>query len=288
MTKELYKKILAVQKNEITEHIIYEKLSKVIKNKNNQKILSRISKDELNHYNFWKNYSKKDVAPNKFEIWWYFFISRLFGLVFGLKLMEKGEKLSQVAYKKMAKSDRLVKHMIIEENKHEKAVLNMINEDRLNYIGSMVLGLNDALVELTGALAGLTLALLNTKIVAMAGLITGIAASFSMAASEYLSAKSEENIKNPLKASVYTGLTYIFTVLLLIFPYLIFKSPYYALGMTISNAIIIIFIFTFYISVAKDLSFKKRFFEMAGLNLIIATITFAIGFLIRIFLNIEV
>ena len=59
----------------------------------------------------------------------------------------------------------------------------------------MVLGLNDALVEFTGALAGYTFALQNTLLVAMTGLITGVAASLSMATSEYLSTKSEENAK---------------------------------------------------------------------------------------------
>ena len=35
----------------------------------------------------------------------------------------------------------------------------MINDERLQYISSMVLGINDALVELTGAPAGFTFAL---------------------------------------------------------------------------------------------------------------------------------
>ncbi|MDI6704563.1 MAG: VIT1/CCC1 transporter family protein [bacterium] len=82
----------------------------------------------------------------------------------------------------------------------------------------MVLGLNDALVELTGALAGFTFALQNTRVVAMAGLITGVAASLSMTTSEYLSTKSEGGAKSPFKASVYTGSAYVLTVMFLIFP----------------------------------------------------------------------
>mgnify|MGYP001036219971 CR=1 FL=1 len=152
----------------------------------------------------------------------------------------------------------------------------------------MVLGLNDALVELTGTLAGLTLVLQNTRLIAMAGLITGVAASLSMAASEYLSTKSEEDAKNPFKASVYTGFAYVLTVLFLIFPYLLLTNFYFCLGFTILNAIIVIFIFTFYISVAKDLSFTNRFLEMALISLGIAALTFGIGFLIRIFLNVEI
>ena len=69
------------------------------------------------------------------------------------------------------------------EQEHEAALIELIDEERLRYISSMVLGLNDALVELTGALAGFTFALGNTTTIAMAGFITGSAATLSMAAS---------------------------------------------------------------------------------------------------------
>jgi VIT1/CCC1 family predicted Fe2+/Mn2+ transporter len=54
------------------------------------------------------------------------------------------------------------------------------------------------------------------------------------------------------------------------------------------DAIIVIFLFTFYISVARDLPFKKRFLEMTVISLGIAGLTFTIGVFIRIFLNVEV
>lgn len=287
LDKETKNTISTAQRNEITEHFIYEKLSRSIKNPYNKKILKRISIDELKHYNFWKKYTDEDVKPDKLKIWKYFLISRILGITFGIKLMERGEEKAQVTYEKISKFVPDAKSVVEDEDEHEKQLINMIDEERLRYVGSMVLGLNDALVELTGALAGLTLALQNTRLIAMTGLITGIAASLSMAASEYLSAKSEEGTKNPFKASVYTGSAYVITVLFLIFPYLLFTNFYFCLGFTILNAIIVIFIFTFYISVAKDFSFRNRFFEMALISLGIAALTFGIGFLIRIFLNVE-
>lgn len=282
------KRLLVAQRNEITEHFIYKKLSEIVKDVNNKNVLKQISNDELKHYNFWKKYTKQDIEASRWQILKYVFIARAFGLTFGIKLMEKGEEQAQAAYDKISKVIPDATSILKDEAKHEKELINLIDEERLKYVGSMVLGLNDALVELTGALAGLTLALQNTKLIAMAGLITGIAASFSMAASEYLSTKSEESRKNPLKASVYTGIAYIFTVLFLIFPYLLFENYYFSLAFTLVNAIIVILIFTFYISVAKDFSFKKRFFEMALISLGIAALSFGIGFLVRIFLNINV
>jgi len=288
LNDKIKKEIINIQKSEISEYFIYKKLSNSIKDANNKKILENISNEELKHYNLWKEYSKEEVKPDKLKIWKYFLISKIFGITFGLKLMEKGEEKAQIKYKEISKYMPIAENIEKDENEHEKQILNLIEEEKLKYVGSMVLGLNDALVEFTGTLAGLTFALQNTSLIAIAGLIAGIAASFSMAASEYLSTKAEEGSREPLKASIYTGIAYIFTVLFLIFPYLIFINPYFSLIFTIFNAVIVIFIFTFYISIAKDISFKKRFLEMISISLGIATLSFLIGFLVRILLGIEI
>ncbi len=287
----LRKKILKFQKNEITEHKIYEKLSMSTKDEHNRKILKGISGDELRHYKIFRKYTKQDVEPSGWMFWKYYIISRILGMTFGLKLMENGEESAQESYDKIIPDVPEAKMIESEEEGHEKKLIDMINEERLSYVGSIVLGLNDALVELTGALAGFTFAFQNTRIIALAGLITGIAASLSMGASEYLSTKSENHengTKSPGKASVYTSVAYLFTVVLLILPFFLLPNVYTALGVTLINAIIVIFVFTFYISVAKDLDFRKRFLEMAMISIGVAAITFLIGFLIRMFLGIDV
>lgn len=277
----LFEKVLQSQRSEITEHFIYKNLSRIIKNKENSNILSRIAKDELRHYGFWKKISRQSIRPDSFKIIFYIIIARVFGLTFTIKLMENIEDLAQDEYAILKNVHPDVGRIIEDEEKHERQLINMINEERLLYVSSMVLGLNDALVELTGALTGLTLALQNTKLVAIAGLITGIAASMSMSASEYLSTKQEETKKSPIKASIYTGCAYVLTVLFLIFPYLIFENIFFCLGLVMFNALLVVLVFTFYISVAKSLSFKKRFLEMASISLGIALINFCIGIIIR-------
>jgi VIT1/CCC1 family predicted Fe2+/Mn2+ transporter len=164
----------------------------------------------------------------------------------------------------------------------------VLEEERLRYVGSIVLGLNDALVELTGALAGLTLALQNTKRIALTGSITGIAAALSMAVAEYLSIQAERSSQNPFKAAFYTGVTYVATVLLLILPYLFFANFYAALICTLVIAVSIFAAFNYYISIAKDLAFGKRFMEMAGLSLGVAGVSFLVGLALRAFLGVEV
>lgn len=278
------------QRLEITEYTIYARLAEVTRNKENAQVLSRIADDEMRHYRFWEQITGKSMKPARFTVAWFVLISRLLGLTFGIKLLERGEEAAQVTYGKVVHLDAEVQRIIDDEDNHERELINMLKEEHLNYVGSVVLGLNDALVELTGALAGLTFALQNTRLIALAGLITGIAASFSMAASEYLSTKSEggEEAATAGKSALYTGIAYIVTVMLLVLPYLLIANYLICLAATIAIAIFIIFAFNYYISVAKDYSFKKRFFEMAGLSLGVAVVSFGIGYLVRVVLGVEV
>lgn len=295
LDRKIQKRIFGAQKNEITEHHVYMKLSKVVgkNNPKNAEILTAIGKDEKTHYKKWKNITNRDIKPSKLKIFFYRIISVLFGLTFGLKLMEKGEKSAQKNYRDIIKYYPEIADIIEDEDRHEHALLNMLDEEHLQYVGSIVLGLNDALVELTGALAGLTLALQKTRLIAITAFITGIAASFSMAASEYLSTKAETSAgsqekKSPYKASLYTGIAYVVTVVILILPYLFLQNYLLCLGISIGAAIFIIFFFNFYISVAKDLSFKNRFAEMVFISLGIAGLSFGIGFLVRILFKVEI
>jgi VIT1/CCC1 family predicted Fe2+/Mn2+ transporter len=288
MNDAMRTQLLRYQKNEISEYHIYTKLVRLLPASENRAILERIAADELRHAQVWQTYTQQDVAPDRVKVWTYYLISRIFGLTFGMKLMERGEEGAQEQYQQLSTTFPEVETIVREEHHHEEELINLLDEERLRYMGSVVLGLNDALVEITGALAGLTFALQQTKLVALTGSITGIAAAFSMAASEYLSTKSEDTRKNPIKASIYTGFAYILTVILLILPYLLFTNIYVCLGWTLLGAVGIIGVFNYYIAVAKDVNFTRRFLEMTGLSLGIAGLSFVIGLLLRSFLGIDI
>jgi len=287
LSNEAREYINEFQKNEITEYHIYRRLADFVDDEHNSRVLEEIAQDELKHYNYFKDLTGSEAEPDKLQIWLYYLVSRLFGFTFAVKLMEKGEESAQESYESITDEVPGAREIIQEEDEHENQLLKMLDEERLRYVGSIVLGLNDALVELTGALAGYTLALKNTSLIALTGLITGVAASLSMGASEYLSTKSEDG-DEPLKSSLYTGGAYVFTVFLLIFPYFLFETVYYALALTLFNAVLVILVFTFYISIAKDLKFKHRFLEMVGISLGVAALSFVIGYLIKGFLGVEV
>jgi VIT1/CCC1 family predicted Fe2+/Mn2+ transporter len=292
--------LLEAQRNEITEYHIYRRLADASRDEHNSEVLRQIAEDEHEHYRFWRSYTNQDVEPKRLKLWWFVLIARVLGLTFGIKLMERGEESAQDVYSGIAETLPSARRIVRDEDSHEDDLIAMLDEERLRYVGSVVLGLNDALVELTGTLAGLTLALQNTRLIGMAGLITGIAASLSMGASEYLSTKSEEGVLaegegaegeepvDPLKASLYTGGAYVLTVALLITPFFVVQSYLLALGWTVLNAVLVILVFTFYISVARDLDFRRRFIEMAAISLGVAVLSFGIGFVVREFLGIDV
>lgn len=288
LSESVRKQVLGFQQTEITEHHIYKRLAKKINSPENAKIIEQIAEDELRHYNGWKKYTNQDVQPRWFFVWFYYWISVIFGFTFGIKLMERGEENAQENYAGISNTIPEAITFQHDEDIHEEQLINMLDEERLRYAGSIVLGLNDALVELTGALAGLTLALQDVKLIALSGLITGIAASMSMAASEYLSTRSEETTKQPVRAAIYTGIAYIITVALLVLPYLLFDNYILDLIITLTIAVLIIAVFNYYISVAKGESFRARFLEMAGLSLSVALFSFVIGYFIRQWLGVEV
>lgn len=284
----LLKKIEGYQKNEITEHHIYKRLAANQNDEKNRKILEGIADDELRHYEIWKKYTGKASAPSRFKITAFYFVSKILGLTFGIKLLERGEEEAGKQYEAIRSEFPEADSIIKDENEHENELISLLNEERLKYVGSIVLGLNDALVELTGGLAGLTLAFQKTSLVALSGLIVGISAALSMSASEYLSTKAEGGDRNPVKSSIYTGIAYIFTVFILVSPFLILASPFLALLSTLVAALIIIALFNFYISIAKDTPFLKPFIEMAGISFFVAVLSFFIGYALKIFLGVDI
>ena len=288
LSPEIRQELLKAQKNEITEYHVYHNIAKTLKDPENRRIVEEIGDDEKRHYEIWKGYTGQAVAPNRFKIWLFTAISRLLGFTFGFKLMELGEEKAQVNYEGIVDAIPEAKDVIDDENAHEDKLLEMLDEETLIYAGSVVLGLNDALVELTGALAGLTLAFRDVNVIALSGLVTGIAASLSMGASEFLSTSSEETEKSPIRAAIYTGIAYIITVALLILPYLVLQNKFAALAITLTTSVVIIAGFNFYISVAKSHPFWKSFLRMAGISLGVAALSFFIGSLLNRWLGVDI
>ena len=281
--------IRKMQQSELTESVIYEEIAQFAKGIENKETLLRLAKEEKAHYEIWKGYTGIDMKPEKSKIFKYKMIARILGFTFAVKLMEHGELNAQAEYELLKDEVPESIHIREQEMEHESSLLNMLDEERLQYVGSMVLGLNDALVELTGSLAGFTFAMQNTRLIALSGLILGISATFSMASSEFLAARSEGRT-DALKSCSYTGIAYLITVVLLIAPYLLFSSANYIPALICMLVIVILIIagFTYYTSVAQDQPFKSRFLEMAGISIGVAVISFIVGVLAKQVLGLDI
>ena len=279
--------IRQMQDNEATDQAIYSALAKQTKSSDNRKILEKIANDEAGHCVVWGRYTGVEARVRRWRVWLFILLGKIFGLVFVINLLESGEVDAAATYTRLSDELPEASGIMEDENRHEAQLAALIHEERLSYISSMVLGLNDALVELTGALAGFTLALNDNRLVGMAGFITGVAATLSMAASEYLSKKADPDKKHPFKAAVYTGIAYMITVVLLLLPYGIFSNPLVALFFCLVIAGLIILGFTYFVSVVRKSSFLHGFLEMIGISFSVAAISFFIGWGARVWFNIE-
>ncbi len=280
--------IKRMQQNELTESVIYEKISAFAGGEENKETLRRLAREEKAHYEIWKKYTGIEMKPEMGKVLKFTLIARILGFTFAVKLMERGEGNAQTEYELLAREVAESASIREDEEEHEHALLGMLDEERLQYVGSMVLGLNDALVELTGSLAGFAFALQNTRLIALSGLIVGISATFSMASSEFLAARSEGRT-DALKSCSYTGIAYLLTVVALIAPYLIFPGTQFIPALICMLVVVILIIagFTYYTSVAQDQPFGSRFLEMALISISVAVLSFVVGILAKKFLGVD-
>ena len=289
ISEKALKIIRKMQQGELTESVIYEKIAKFAKGEENKATLLRLAREEKAHYEIWKKYTGEELKPEGWKVFKYTMLARILGFTFAVKLMEKGEENAQEEYALLAEEVEESIHIHQQEEEHEAALLAMLDEERLQYVGSMVLGLNDALVELTGSLAGFTFAMQNTRLIALSGLIIGISATFSMASSEFLAARSEGR-SDALKSCTYTGIAYLITVVALVLPYLLLGRAQYILALICMLIVVVLIIagFTYYTSVAMDQPFRSRFVEMAGISIGVAVVSFFVGILAKQVLGVDI
>ena len=286
-----YTSVLGSQlRNELTEAAIYARLAELEKDPKNRQILERISADEAAHARVIAEILGSNGAASSFKVARTVFLARLLGITFTLKAMERGENTAGKTYRRILQAYPQLAVIAEDEDRHEAELINLLNDERLNNMGAIVLGLNDAIVELTGALAGFTFAIGNSAKIAKLGLITGLAAAMSMAASAFLSARADAQADsgkdggesgNAMKTAAYTGFAYIVTVLLLVAPYVFIPSAALALIAMLLGAFGIIAFFNFYLSVARGTSFWRGFSVMAGISTAVALISYGFGYLLR-------
>jgi len=273
--------------NQYRDWVIYTVLADRESNAEFKRILEELIGHELEDYRFWLDLSPRKNfrvgAPIRLA---YRVVRRLFGLTFTAKLLERREKQMIAAYRGLldevsdgrirAAITRILEH----ENLHESRLIGQVREQKIEFLSSMVLGANDGLIELTGALVGFSFAFRRTAVVALAGAITGIAATLSMSASAFMQARHEEG-KDPLKAAAYTGCAYLTVVALLILPYALIGSLFPAMAVMAAAVLAIIAGASFYSAVILERRFASQMTQMALFSIGVAAVAFLLGLLLR-------
>jgi VIT1/CCC1 family predicted Fe2+/Mn2+ transporter len=273
--------------NVVTKIIVYKNYQAKIKNSNEKQILNNVININAQQQKILSSLRKNQVKPKRLAL----LFNKIFTYILGYKFMLKVEerqniKLLKLINKLQVSNDQINELATLQEQKHI-AIEKIIAKKQKTYLGSMVLGLNDALVELTGVLVGLTIALSDTKLISLSALITGISASLSMASSEFLRAKIEEDI-NAYKSATYTGITYMIVVLLLVSPYLLIsQAKYISLLITLIFVVLILISYSYYSAVMQRKNFKTKLILMLSISLGVATISFIIAYTIKVVLGIS-
>ncbi len=260
---------------------LYMRIARRQKKPENRLILEGIALQEKKHLDIFNSYLGKkavtlEIKRPSLKLMFYTIVMYTLGVIFTLRIFERLEAHSRKNYRVIVDEIDELKEIIKDEKSHEEALISILNDEKLLFASSVVLGMNDALVEISGALAGFTLAINDSIKVGTLGLITGISAALSMAASEYLSRKQDDH-DTPLLNALYTGISYIIVVSLLILPYFLIQIPLISMGVMIGIVIFIIFAFNYYISIAKKQPLLKNFFTMALIAMVVASISFMIG-----------
>ncbi len=163
----------------------------------------------------------------------------------------------------------------------------MKNICNFKYAGAMVLGMHDALVEITGIIAGLIFAIDNRRILLLTGAIAAVAASLSMAAANYMAQRTDNNPDAPI-AATYTGATYVTTSAILLAPFCVIHNRFAAFGTMCIAAVAIILLFNLCIGKINKRPFWSHFWEMLCVCIGVSIASFAIGQAAKYFLNIQI
>jgi len=268
-------------KDELKDYFIYKKLSEI--DSKNKKILEKFSKQEYEHYKFWQRFLDEKVEFKLGVLYTIFLIlvRRIFGITFLVRLLERNEENTINKYERFlsflkGEEREKLKKIILEEKFHEEKLIKLFDDEILKYIGFTVLGVADAIIEVSGVHAGFLGLTTQTLIAGLAGLIVGFSASMSMGVAAYLQSTHSKTIK-PIKAGFLTSISYIICVIFLAIPYFLTKSMIIAFTSSISVAIFIIMLFNFFSSVVEKRKFVKEFIKSVFLIIGVSFASFLFG-----------
>ncbi len=274
--------------DEYLDLILYDRLSRRVgKNTSFAEALTQLSATERRHFEFWMKYLPGEQPKfSKAKLYLILLLKRILGITFAVRFLERHESKTIHEYRSVeplipAEDRSAFDQMLRDEEKHEKDFSNRVESSSVLYISFVVLGLADALVEITGIHAG-SLGIYNvTEIAGLAGIIAGGAASLAMASAAFVQAK--QGFKGSARRSAtYTGVSYFITAVILAAPYFLTKAMIGALGISTALAVVILAMATYYSSVISGKPFRRDFVEILLIMFGVTIALYFFGTFIRI------
>ena len=202
------KMALKFYRGEMMDAKVYRYLSMLEKDEKRKKMLIGLSNIETRHADFWKSYlEKRGVivkememgAVKKFAVW---LTRKILGVRVTVSLAEMGESSAIESYYDFYEQGDLsdeekkrLRLIILDELEHEKLFMREKSILHTDNIRDIVLGMNDGLVEILGAVTGLSAVYYNNPLlVGLSGLIVGVAGSLSMGIGAYVSVRSQRQV----------------------------------------------------------------------------------------------
>ncbi|HXW94819.1 MAG TPA: VIT1/CCC1 family protein [Nitrososphaerales archaeon] len=269
--------------DEFSDYTLYDRLSKTVSSDSPfREVLQNLSTTEHRHFEFWRKYVPgEEPKLAKLKLYWVLFLRKFLGLTFATRYLDRHESNVVQEYKGL---ERLIPEpdrpaydeMVADEKEHEKAFALKVESSAVRYIAFVVLGLADALVEISGIHAGWLGLFEKTEIAGLAGVVAGGAASLAMASAAFAQAKQGFSGSARLSA-VYTGVSYFITAIILATPYFLTSSMILALGTSLTLAVAILVITTWYSTVIQQKAFSRDFVEILAILFGTTTLVFLLG-----------
>jgi VIT1/CCC1 family predicted Fe2+/Mn2+ transporter len=279
--------------DELRDKTVYARLARSFENKNHNhnQIFTQLADTEEKHYTFWRKYCPNtENKPSKIRIWLVLYLRFLFGTTFAIKLLERHEakdieKFTSIARMIPTEDKPKFDEMLEDELSHEKGFRDQIESSYVKYLSFVVLGLADAIVEISGIHAG-SLGIFNsTEITGLAGVVAGAAASIAMASAAYAQAR-QGFLGSASVSAFFTGVSYFISAVILASPYFITKEMVVAMATSLVLAAFIVAVTTYYNSVISERRFLKDFLPLIGIMLVATAALYVFGNVVRLFTGI--
>lgn len=194
--------------DEMNDHLTYRSLAAGARDPQLAQLLQQIAAMELRHASFWAGLLRQhdqpvpDSRPRRLRLWILQLLLRLVGPVWLVSALELGETGAAHTYYRVWREGVLddveraeLQSIIVDELEHEASFRKEQKGSALTNVRDFVLGMNDGLVEILGAVTGLSAAYAgNPLLVAVSGLVVGVAGALSMGIGAFISVRSQRQI----------------------------------------------------------------------------------------------